>query len=211
MEAFFERVESGAVRLAWETRGVSWETAEARRALREVLERFSVIHVTDLMKLEPVWVGEAAYFRLHGLPGYHLRYSYTNRQLEELRRRIERFEGAERIHIFFNNYAMYRDAQRFQQLLGEGRLTPTPFGASSVSWALCAFEGWPASRAELMERCGRWRCWVTPDKAVPLGEVLQHFEERAYRDPREIELEARRIWGRTAFPWGDKVEQPSQG
>ena len=50
---------------------------------------------------------------------------------------------------------------------------------------------------------------MTPDKAVPLGEILQHFEERVYRDPWEIEQEAGRIWGRTGFPGEDQVEEAS--
>ncbi|RLI10757.1 hypothetical protein DRO42_00255 [Candidatus Bathyarchaeota archaeon] len=206
-EAFFENVNGGAVQLGWETRGASWETAEARRGLREVLERFDVIHVTDPMKVEPVRVGEVAYFRLHGLPGYDLRYSYTNRQLEELRRRLDRFKDAGRVYVFFNNYAMYRDALRFQQLLCEGHPPPTPFGPNAVSWALRAFDGWPSSRDELLERCGRWRCWVAPDRSVPLGEVLRYFEERIYRGLEDVELEARRVWGRTGFPDGREVEE----
>ena len=204
--AFFERMSNASVRLAWETRGASWETEEAGSALREVLERFDVVHVTDPMKIDPVWFGDFAYFRLHGLPGYNLRYSYTNRQLEELQRRLKRFEGVERVYVFFNNYAMYRDAYRFQRLLDEGRLPPTPFGSSSVSWALRAFDDWPANKDDLLSRCSRWRCWVTPDRSVPLGEVLRHFEERVYKGLEDIEQESRYIWGRTGFPEGGEIE-----
>jgi len=206
-EALFSGVRRDDIRLAWETRGASWETAEARRELREVLERFDVIHVTDPLKLDPVRVGDAAYFRLHGLPGYDLRYSYTNGQLEDLRRRLKRFEDAERVYVFFNNYAMYRDAMRFQRLLAEGRLPPTPFGPRSVAWTLRAFEGWPAGRDEILERCGRWRCWVAPDRSVPLGDVLRHFENRIYGGPEDAELEARRVWALTGFPEGSGTEK----
>ena len=52
-KAFFENIQRDEIQLAWETRGTSWETEEARKALREVLEQFDVIHVTDPMKLDP--------------------------------------------------------------------------------------------------------------------------------------------------------------
>jgi len=158
------------------------------------------------MKLDPLQVSEVVYFRLHGLPGYNLRYSYTNSQLEELQRRLKRFEDAERVYVFFNNYAMYRDALRFQQLLVEGHLPPTPFGSGSVSSALRAFDGWPAGRDELLERCGRWRCWVAPNRNIPIREVLKYFDERIYGSPEDAELEARRIWRQGGFPEESEVE-----
>ena len=54
--------------------------------------------------------------------------------------------------------------------------------------------------------CGRWRCWVVPNRNIPLGEVLKYFGECIYQSPEDAELEARRIWRRTGFPEESEVE-----
>ncbi|KYH37812.1 MAG: hypothetical protein AYL28_004940 [Candidatus Bathyarchaeota archaeon B23] len=204
-EAFFEEVSREAFQLAWETRGSAWEEAGARRRLSSLLERFDLIHVTDPLKLMSASLGETAYFRLHGLTVYNLRYSYTNAQLLELRRRLEALE-AKRIYVFFNNYAMYRDAYRFLKLLREGEPPPSPFGPASLYWALRGFDDWPASRETLLERCGRWRCWVKPSKAVPLERILRHLSEGTYGGVEELVEEAVRLWGKLGYPSADEVE-----
>lgn len=202
LEGFFERFKEGEVRLAWEPRGSSWESGEGLDFLREFLERLNIIHVVDPLKGSPAWTGDTLYFRLHGLPGYNLEYSYTNEELETLREKTKPLEGR-RVYIFFNNYAMYRDAYRFKRLLEDGVLPPSPFGPRSVLWALQAYEGWPSSKMELIERCGRWRCWVSPDRRVPLGEVLKHLRDDVYRSVEEVFEEAERVWGLTGFPSGE--------
>jgi uncharacterized protein YecE (DUF72 family) len=200
LNAFFEKTADGEVQLAWEPRGGSWRSDEGLEILREVVERFKIIHVVDPLKDSPISRGETAYFRLHGLPGYNLEYSYTDGDLETLRERVEPYMGL-RTYILFNNYAMYRDAYRFKMLLEEGRLPPSPFGPRSILWALQPFEEWPASKRVLLERCGRWRCWVAPDRRVPLGDILKHFDDRVYRSVEEALAEAERIWPEV-FPSG---------
>lgn len=209
VESFFEAVSGDSFQLAWETRGESWEVSEARSKLRSLLRRFRVIHVTDPLKLKPVWVGDAAYFRLHGLPGYNLRYSYTNAQLEELHRRLRDLH-ADKIFVFFNNYAMYRDAYRFRRLLINGELPPSPFGPASISWALRGFDKWPTSKDVLLERCGRWRCWVEPSRSIPLERILKHLDDRNYHDVKEVLENAERLWVELGYPSAGEVEEKSR-
>lgn len=199
LNTFFERVVNVRVRLAWETRGSSWEAGEGLRMLQEILKRFNLIHVVDPLKMPPAWEADTLYFRLHGLPGYNLEYSYTNGNLETLLEKIKPLKER-RVYIFFNNYAMYRDAYRFQKLLEDGKPPPSPFGPRSVFWALKPYEKWPASKTELIERCGRWRCWVAPDRRILLGEVLKHLEDRVYEGVEEVLAEAERVWRLTGFP-----------
>jgi uncharacterized protein YecE (DUF72 family) len=208
VESFFKAVSREGFQLAWETRGPSWEEPEARSRLEGLLERFEVVHVTDPLKLRLAWVGDAAYFRLHGLPGYNLKYSYTNAQMEELHRQLEALD-TERVYVFFNNYAMYRDAYRFRRLLTEGALPPSPFGPSSLSWALRGFDEWPASREALRERCGRWRCWVEPSKSIPLEHILRHIEDRVYHSVEALMEEVRELWSGLGYPSAREVEGSS--
>ncbi len=196
---FFERVADGEIRLAWEPRGGSWESGDGLKFLRESLERFNVIHVVDPLKGSPAWMGDTLYFRLHGLPGYNLEYSYANRELEALREKVKPL-AERRVYIFFNNYAMYRDAYRFKRLVEEGISLPSPFGPRSVLWALQAYEDWPSSKIELIERCGRWRCWVSPDRRVLLGEILKYLGDGVYGGAEEVFEEAKRVWEFMGLP-----------
>jgi len=109
-DGLFSKADVG-MQLAWETRGESWwEEEGAGRELARLLERHGVVHVTDPLKSSPVHLTETAYFRLHGLPGYDLKYTYRNRELLRLYGLLKECEeGVETVYAFFNNYAMYRD------------------------------------------------------------------------------------------------------
>jgi len=206
--AFFESVKKEGITLAWETRGESWEKEEARCALKEILERFEVIHVTDPFKLEPVFLSGFAYFRLHGLPSYNLNYTYTNNQLMHLSALLKQYEErAGRVYVLFNNYAMYRDAERFQALNREGELPPSPFGPRSVWWTLRTFEDWPTTKEQLLRRCGRWRCWVEPNRGVMLSTILQEFREKTYGGLEDVVEEAGTVWLETGYPNSEEVER----
>ena len=207
----FERAETEEMTLAWETRGKSWIEKEARRKLAKLLDKHKVVHVTDLLKHDPVIVTDTAYFRLHGLPGYNLRYTYTNHELRELYNKLEAYEEeVETVYVFFNNYAMYRDAQRLLTLDRTGKLPPSPFGAKSVAWTLRTFEDWPATKSELLEKCGGWYCWIAHNKSLKLRGILQHFRERKYVNTAEVEKEAERIWDETGYLSAKQVEESDE-
>jgi len=207
----FERAERKGITLAWETRGMSWTENEAQRNLAQLLNKHKVVHVTDPLKSDPVFVTDVAYFRLHGLPGYNLRYTYTNSQLRKLYRKLKTYEDkVETVYVFFNNYAMYRDAQRLLALHRTGKLPPSPFGAKSATWTLKAFEQWPATKSELLQKCGGWYCWITPNKSVKLKEILQRLREIEYADRDEVEKEAERIWDKTGYPSSEQVEESNE-
>ena len=62
----------------------------------------------DPFKMGPAF-GPINYFRLHGKPGYNLRYSYTNQDLNQLRRMCDK----EINYVMFNNFSMIKDAKKF--------------------------------------------------------------------------------------------------
>ena len=133
--------------LAWETRDKSWMDKEARLRLARLLDENKIIHVTDPLKQDPAFFTDIVYFRLHGLPGYNLKYTYTNRALQELHRKLKAYEDeVETFYIFFNNYAMYRDAQRLLALHRTGKLPASPFGARSVAWTIRTHENRPTTK-----------------------------------------------------------------
>lgn len=207
---FLEGVEKGETDLAWETRGNSWKKKEAKQMLKEFLERYGVVHVTDPFKIEPVAFGDFAYFRLHGLPGYNLRYTYTNNQLLHLNKLLKRYERKTgRVYVFFNNYNMYRDAERFLALRRNGEPPPSPFGPRSLWWTLRTIEDWPITKEQLLSRCGLWRCWVEPNMGVTLEAILQKFRDKTYSGLEDVVEEARRFWEETGYPTSEEVERGS--
>ena len=207
VDLFFEKVKEHGVPLAWETRGSGWETKENRLKLSGILEKDCLSHVVDLMKNDPAVISKMAYIRLHGLPGYNLRYAYTNSQLLRLRQRIEKtLAEAKEVYVFFNNYNMYRDAQRFRKMVETGELPPSPFGPRSLRIALEPYENWPVERSRLIEDCGKWYVWLKPDRAIRAAEVLRHLKETEFNSVSELEDDVARFWSDLGLPEAEQVE-----
>lgn len=115
--SFLSEIERDEFLVVWEPRG-RWEEEQERVA--EFCEEFGLLHCTDPFKAQPVTVGPIAYLRLHGAPpGTQMyRYTYTDRDLCELRERILG-SRASAVYVLFNNDTMVPDALRFRKLLGE--------------------------------------------------------------------------------------------
>lgn len=107
LKKFFKRVERGNFTFAWEPRG-RWEAGLIRNLCRQL----NLVHCTDPFKQKPV-SGNINYFRLHGKPGYNLRYKYTPQDLTGLREMCDKHIN----YCMFNNLAMGQDAQKFNQMI----------------------------------------------------------------------------------------------
>lgn len=102
---FFERIERGGRRMAFEPRGEAWDDA----TLRSIVSDLDLIHVVDPFLRRPVGRGQR-YFRLHGRPAYHYHYRYTEADLATLLRALAKSWPD---WVLFNNDAMADDARRF--------------------------------------------------------------------------------------------------
>lgn len=111
LEAFFERVGAQDRLLVWEPRG-DWPA----EIVGEVCRRFNLVHCVDPFQAEPVH-GDAIYLRLHGRGGYN--YRYSDAELEELARKLERWrkDKIRPAYVLFNNVYMKEDAIRFSRIL----------------------------------------------------------------------------------------------
>lgn len=119
IHAFFAEIEAGDLTLAWEPRG-DWNENPA--VLKELCSTHDLIHVVDLFRETPVTEKDAGYLRLHGLneDPYDYDYSYSDEELRDLLEHIENtFSDSATIYCLFNNFQMYDDVPRFQQLLAE--------------------------------------------------------------------------------------------
>ncbi len=107
LRAFFETIEHRSYSLCWEPRG-DWQEKDIRRICSDL----DLVHCVDPFKSRPMH-GNIRYFRLHGRPGYNLRYRYRKQDLQELICVI----GRKTAYVFFNNLSMLHDAKMFQRLL----------------------------------------------------------------------------------------------
>jgi len=175
---FFERADRAGRIFVWETRGSSWETDEARRALAERLAELDIPHVVDPLRLEPAYTGEkVAYFRLHGLGKRMYYYEHTDEELERVAAVARKYEDrVETVYVFFNNLAMFNDAVRFKTYLEEGEFPPLydEPGLASVR-KLLSRARFPATKSELDKRYG-WRLVLLDDGTqVRFGEILSRL------------------------------------
>ncbi|MGE5173395.1 MAG: DUF72 domain-containing protein [Betaproteobacteria bacterium] len=107
LRTFFKTIDRRDYTLCWEPRG-EWHDKDIKRICSDL----DLVHCVDPFKTKPMH-GRVRYFRLHGRPGYNLRYRYSEEDLRELLGMIDR----KAVYVFFNNLTMLRDAKRFQRLI----------------------------------------------------------------------------------------------
>lgn len=107
--AFFKKIDRRKYQLCWEPRG-DWQDKDIKRICSDL----DLVHCVDPFMAKPVH-GGVRYFRLHGKPGYNLRYRYTPEDLRELLGMIDRTSA----YVLFNNLNMLHDARQFQKLITE--------------------------------------------------------------------------------------------
>ncbi|MEM1586015.1 MAG: DUF72 domain-containing protein [Candidatus Bathyarchaeia archaeon] len=193
-EEFFRVVEREDFILVWETRGPSWEGGEGFRLLREMLGRVNVTHVTDPLRLPPAYVGNVAYFRLHGLGEKLYYYQYTNDELMRLYGIVKKYDGLEMgVYVLFNNLTMFDDARRFKFYIENGAFPPLTgsYGMDAIKDQLSSTK-YPAAKRTLIDRIG-WRLVeMEADKQVRLSEILSTIPDKTYKSPEEALEEIKR-------------------
>lgn len=107
LRTFFKTIDRRDYSLCWEPRG-NWENKDIRRICSDL----DLVHCVDPFKSKPMH-GKVRYFRLHGRPGYNLRYRYSEEDLQELLGMIDR----KTVYVLFNNLNMLNDARQFQRLI----------------------------------------------------------------------------------------------
>lgn len=112
LAAFFGSVER-PVKIGVELRSPSW--FEYQEEVANLFYKLDLVDVFDPFRREPLINTDVSYLRLHGR-GRGYTYDYSDSELELLRKKVEEL-GSETCYVFFNNTAMAKNAQEFQQLL----------------------------------------------------------------------------------------------
>lgn len=101
--------------VGWEPRG-EWVSERAASDLSKIVSEHKIIHVTDLLKREPVVKIDILYTRLHGLDGeVNYKYKYKDEDLNMLADKLISF-GARESYVMFNNIYMFNDGIRFKSI-----------------------------------------------------------------------------------------------
>ncbi len=108
MRQFFSDVGKREFVLAWEPRG-EWR----HELVRDLCAEYDLVHCVDPLQTQAVY-GGLTYWRLHGVGGYH--YRYSDAELEKLQMLLAQ-EGTKPSYVMFNNVWMKEDSQRFQAIL----------------------------------------------------------------------------------------------
>ncbi|MEM1677173.1 MAG: DUF72 domain-containing protein [Nitrososphaerota archaeon] len=120
IEEFFSTVERDGFIIGWEPRG-DWR--ENLEKVKQICSKLDLVHIVDPFRSKPVSEHRVCYFRLHGIGGKEVNYSYryTLSDLEKLLEIVkdEVGEGREEIYVMFNNVSMREDASTFKKILAE--------------------------------------------------------------------------------------------
>ncbi len=113
---FFDNIERENFILAWEVRWVNtWK--------REIVEKFfggiKVEHVVDPFRQDCFYSETLMYYRLHGLGRRMYDYTFSEKELNELRDKVKNAKRS--VYVLFNNYNMYEDCLKFRRVLGDGK------------------------------------------------------------------------------------------
>jgi uncharacterized protein YecE (DUF72 family) len=187
-EDFFMAINSEELALAWETRGPAWQAPETREKLHRILENLNVAHVTDPFLALPVYVGEVAYFRLHGLGDRMYYYQYTDEELRRLEGLTAPYERkAQIVYVFFNNLAMFEDAKRFKQHLSSGAFPKitAQTGLASVK-SVIQRTRYPTTKSVLIRKLG-WRLVETEQgQQIRLETMLKNLPSKTYNNAEKL-------------------------
>ncbi|RLI05163.1 DUF72 domain-containing protein [Candidatus Bathyarchaeota archaeon] len=193
-QEFFKEAKKHKLTLVWETRGPEWLTEEAKDNLKSFFEKFGVVHCTDPFVASPIFVGEVAYFRLHGLGKKLYYYQYSEEELRKLLDILKKFNGKREIYVLFNNLAMFTDALRFQTLVKTGNV-PSLTGCFGLESFKKIFEKtkFPVSKTKLIKMYG-WKLFdLKPGKQVTLNSILEKIPDKTYSNLDVLVKEAKKF------------------
>ncbi len=192
-EKFFKKVDREGLVLVWETRDEAWETRAVYERLGRVLEGLDVAHVTDPFKVMPAYVGETAYFRLHGLSERMYYYQYMDDELRRLEELVAPYEREEKnVYVLFNNLSMFEDGVRFKKYLSDGmfpkitRLT----GLESIR-EVAEKTRYPVAKSLLIKKLG-WKLVEMEDgEQVRLETILEGLPSKSFNSVDALVKEVR--------------------
>lgn len=182
---FFSQVQG--VKMALEPRNEKW----TQNTVHKICQKHRVIHAVDPFKRKPASDTSTVYFRLHGLGKRKYKYKFSNPDLKKLFDICQNQE-AEEVLVMFNNYQLHPDAKRFLHLVEKGELEKVPWKAEAVADTVKI--DFPTSKEKILKKCGRWWCWIEPDKSIRVRQALKHVQKEEFEDKEQLLQTVRKIY-----------------
>jgi uncharacterized protein YecE (DUF72 family) len=150
-----------------------------RKGLRALMDDFDIIPTSDPSRgdIELSKSSKIAYSRVFGR-GEHTKWTFSTRELEELKQKVLKAPAARR-YLTFHNLTMYEDGVRMKQVLQPNGRDPeaTAIGIDSLKDSIIAERiQFPIVGRELSSRLG-WRTVTMPDgQRVHVDEIMKDLE-----------------------------------
>jgi len=106
---FFNSVDMGQVRVAWEAR--SSQGGGLSPKLAGLMKDLGIVHCVDISREEPAFESDLLYTRLFG-KGAHNVYQFSDRELREISQKVD--EASRTSYLAFHGVRMYADAARLK-------------------------------------------------------------------------------------------------
>ncbi len=117
MRELFSKIQYEDISIAWEPRG-DWN--ENLEKVKEICDDLDIIHVVDIMRMDPLSSHDISYVRLHGLneDEYNYDYDYSEEELHTLADKLRYISKShDKVYCMFNNYEMYDNAKNLGNIL----------------------------------------------------------------------------------------------
>lgn len=180
---FFDSVDVGRARIAWEIRG-GREREEWGRLVR-IMQDHDIVHCVDLSVESPRVHSDILYARLFGA-GRHNLYQFDDRELRGIN------DGAERLskkaYLVFHGGRMYEDAARLKVYRETGRF-PTakgPVGVDSLASVLREDATFPSTTDELIKSQGWKVVDLTQTERVHSSVLLGRLPDKTFLSLEEV-------------------------
>lgn len=190
--SFFSRIDTDRSAIAWEVRGRSWQTSEAREKLLKILSDFDITHCVDLSQDDPAYMGKLVYSRLFGpsketsMPN---KYEFEDNELLNIHAKAQAHsKEGRKVALSFHGIRMYHDAARLKRYSETGRFptVTSHTGPQSLKEILEEEVTFPSTKRQILERAG-WRLldW-TEDQRVRASTLLEQIEDARYETAEEV-------------------------
>lgn len=109
---FFRQIDKENFKIVWEVR---WKDNWKKDVVKDLFSDIGVNQCVDPMRQDTYYSKDLVYYRLHGFGQPMYNYNFSEEELENLKKKIQKHN--KRVYILFNNFNMYRDAKTLGEFL----------------------------------------------------------------------------------------------
>lgn len=184
MKTFFNSIDPRGIKLVWEVRRRKGEPVS--RSLEKLIAEHDIVRSVDLSREAPAAKSNVLYSRVFG-KGQHNVYQFTDEELKDIDRKINR-SGSETSIISFHNVRMYKDAARFKIYKETNKfpIVTGKTGRQSLRKVLMEDARFPMTKRELLKTQGWKVIDLTENKRVHASTLFETLPDEEFLSIDEI-------------------------